>query len=113
MLRFKLARPILVALAACAAGSTIGSAAFADDAQDNAQLKEQMRIMMQQMQELQRQGQDLRRQEQAVPTPPAAPPSGAPPAVGAKVAQGEGPAAPAAATSEPKFEKFLKGFYGT
>ena len=70
MLRFKLARPILVALAACAAGSTIGTAVFADDAQDNAQLKEQMRIMMQQMQELQKQVQDLKRQQQqSVQTP--------------------------------------------
>jgi predicted porin len=113
MLRFKLARPILVALAACAAGSTIGTAVFADDAQDNAQLKEQMRIMMQQMQELQKQVQDLKRQQQGVQTPPPAPPSGAPPAIGPTAAQGEGPAAPAAVPSEPKFEKFLKGFYGT
>ncbi len=73
MLRFKLARPILVALAACAAGSTVGTAVFADDAQDNAQLKEQMRIMMQQMQELQKQVQDLKRQQQGVQTPPARP----------------------------------------
>ncbi len=114
MLRFKLAKPILVALAACAAGSTIGTAVFADDAQDNAQLKEQMRIMMQQMQELQKQVQDLKRQQQqAVQTPPPAAPSGAPPAAGPKAAQAEGPAAPAAVPSEPKFEKFLKGFYGT
>src|ERR1700761_1130985 len=96
MLRFKLAKPVLVALAACAAASTIGTAVFADEAQDNAQLKEQMRIMMQQMQELQKQVQDLKRQQQGVPTPPPAPPPGAPPAVGARSAPSEGPAAPAA-----------------
>jgi predicted porin len=117
MLRFKLARPVLVALAACIASSTIGTAVFADDAKDNAQLKEQMRIMMQQMQELQKQVQELKRQQQA-PTvaapPPAPPPAGAPPTAAppAQVAKGQGPSTPAA-PAEPKFEKILKGFYGT
>src|ERR1700722_7509929 len=109
MLKFKLVRPMLVALAACAASVAFSSAVFADDAQDNKDLKEQMRIMQQQMQEMQRQIQALTKQ-QAAPSAPAATP--APPS-GPSVAATAGPAAPAAATAEPKFEKFLKGFFGT
>src|SRR3984957_20576311 len=109
MLKFKLVRPMLVALAACAASVAFSSAVFADDAQDNKDLKEQMRIMQQQMQEMQRQIQALTKQ-QAAPSAPAATP--APPS-GPSVAATAGPAAPAAAPAEPKFEKFLKGFYGT
>ena len=64
MSSFKLAKPILVALAACAVNCAVGGAVLADSAQDNAQLKEQMRIMMQQMQEMQKQIQDLKQQQQ-------------------------------------------------
>src|SRR3984893_14512620 len=100
MLKSKLVKPMLVALAACAASVAFNSVVFADDAQDNKALKEQMRIMQQQMQEMQKQIQALSKQQAAPPaaTPPAAapaPPAGAGPSV-AKAAK-EAPA-------EPKFE---------
>jgi len=104
MLKFKLAKPMLVALAACAASFAFNGIVFADDAQTQA-LKDQMRIMQQQMLELQKKIEALSKQQAAAPAAaPPAPPSGAGPSV-AK----EKPAAPA----EPKFEQFLKGFYGT
>jgi predicted porin len=96
MLKIKLAKPMLVALAACAASVSFNGIVFADDAQTQA-LKDQMRIMQQQMQDLQNKIEALSRQQ-------AAPPSGAAPAAGPTVAK-EPP--------EPKFEKILKGFYGT
>ena len=102
MISFKLAKPILVALTAFAVTCAVGGTAFADTAQDNQQLKEQMRIMMQQMQELQKQVQQLKQQQQAQPAAPSAGPAPAAPAV-AK----QGPPA------EPAFDKFVKGFYGT
>ncbi len=109
MSSFKLAKPILAALTACAVNFALGGAVFADTAQDNAQLKEQMRIMMQQMQEMQKQIQQLKQQQQPAPAPvvPAPP---APPAPGAPL---QGPKVPAKAPAEPAFEKFVKGFYGT
>jgi predicted porin len=96
MLKLKLAKPMLVALAACAASVAFNGVVFADDAQTQA-LKDQMRIMQQQMQEMQRQLDALSKQ-------PAAPmadqgPKGAP--------------AKKEASAEPLFEKFAKGFYGT
>jgi predicted porin len=99
MLKLKLAKPMLVALAACAASVAFNGIVFADDAQTQA-LKDQMRIMQQQMQQLQNQIDALSK------APPAA--AGPPPA-------GAGPSAGKAkeATAEPQFEKFLKGFYGT
>jgi predicted porin len=109
MLKLKLARPMLVALAACAASVAINGVVFADDAQDNQALKEQLRIMQQQMQEMQRQIQALSRQ---VGTAPAPAPEVAP-APGPSVAGEVGPAAPKAVPAEPKFEKFMKGFFGT
>src|ERR1700722_7598916 len=98
MLKLKLAKPMLVALAACAASGAYNSVVFADDAQTQA-LKDQMRIMQQQMQQLQNQI-DALSKKQAAP-----PPAGAP-AEGPSVAKKEAPA-------EPLFEKFAKGFYGT
>jgi predicted porin len=109
MVSFKLARQILVALAACAVTCTVGGVAFADTAQDNQQLKEQMRIMMQQMQELQKQVQQLK-QQQAQPTVAAPAQPAAPivvPAPPAPAVAKQGPPA------EPAFDKFVKGFYGT
>jgi predicted porin len=100
MLNLKLARPVVVALMACAATCTIGSVVHADDAQDTQALKEQMRMMRQQMDALQKQI-DTMSSKQAKP-------SAAPSASAGK----EGPAKPAE-VSEPKFEKFAKGFYGT
>jgi len=97
----RLAKPMLVALAACAASVAFNSVVFADDAQTQA-LKDQMRIMQQQMQQLQNQIDALSKKQAAAPAAP-------PPAVAAV----QGPAAPAAAPAEPKFEKFIKGFFGT
>src|SRR5580704_10058611 len=97
MLKLKLAKPMLVALAACAASVAFNGAVFADDAQTQA-LKDQMRIMQQQMQEMQKQIEALSKQKPA-------PPAGAGPSVPK--------AAKEAAPAEPKFENWLKGFYGT
>src|SRR5216684_6895740 len=94
MLKFKLVKPMLVALAACAASVAFNGVVFADDAQTQA-LKDQMRIMQQQMQELQKQIEAVSKQQAAPPTGPS-------------VAK-----APKEAPAEPKFESFLKGFYGT
>src|SRR3984893_9396288 len=102
MVKFRLAKPMLVALAACTASVAFNGIVFADDAQTQA-LKDQMRIMQQQMQDLQKQIESLSK-KQAAPPAAAGPPAGAGPSV-AK----EKPAAPA----EPKFEQFLKVFYGT
>ena len=81
---------------------------FADEAADNAALKEQMRVLMQRIDDLTKQVDSLSKQQaatQAAPAPAPAPmPGAAPPAP--KVAK-EAP------SSEPKFDKFLKGFYGT
>jgi predicted porin len=98
MLKLKLAKPMLVALAACAASVAFNGVVFADDAQTQA-LKDQMRIMQQQMQQLQNQIDALSKKQ-------AAPPAAAAPAEGPSVAKKEAPA-------EPLFEKFAKGFYGT
>ncbi len=95
MLKLKLAKPMLVALAACAASVAFNGIVFADDAQTQA-LKDQMRSMQQQMQQLQNQIDALSKKQAA---PPAA----------------EGPTVAKAkeAPAEPQFEKFVKGFYGT
>ncbi len=99
MLKFKLAKPMLVALAACAASVAFNGVVFADDGQTQA-LKDQMRIMQQQMQDLQRKIDAMSKQQAAAPM---GPPSGAAPILGKTK---EAPA-------ETKFDKFLKGFYGT
>jgi hypothetical protein len=104
MLKLKLAKPMLAALAACAASVAFNGAVFADDAETQA-LKDQMRIMQQQMLQLQQRIDALSRQQAAVPAPA--------PAVGPTVAADQGPAAPKEAPAEPKFEKFMKGFFGT
>jgi predicted porin len=103
MLKFKLAKPMLGVLAACAASAAFNGVVLADDAQTQA-LKEQMRIMQQQMQEMQRKLDALSQQQAAQQQAP--PP---PPAVAATVP----PPAKKEAPSEPMFEKFVKGFYGT
>ncbi|HXC20011.1 MAG TPA: porin, partial [Steroidobacteraceae bacterium] len=107
MLNLRLARPMLIALAACAANFLVQGSALADDAQENKALKEQMRQMMQRMDALQKQVEALQKQQAAPPpvvTAPPAPPPAAPPA---------GPALAKQAPPEPAFEKFAKGFYGT
>ncbi len=117
-------RPVFLALAASTAIIGYSSGAYADDAQDNAALKEQMRIMMQRIDDLTKQVQELsKKQEQPPPVvtvPPAAPAgsaAGAPAVVAAPA-----PAEPKfdafmkdfkATGGEPKLAAFLKGFYGT
>jgi hypothetical protein len=96
MLKCKLAKPMLVALAACAASVAFNGVVFADDAQTQA-LKDQMRIMQQQMQDLQRKIEALSQQQAAAPA----------------VAAAVGPPPAKAEPAEPKFDKFIKGFFGT
>ena len=79
MLNFKLAKPVLVALAACAASVAFNGVVFADDAQTQA-LKDQMRILQQQMQEMQRKIDALSQQQAAAPAAPVAAATVAPPA---------------------------------
>ena len=76
---------------------------FADEAADNRAQKEQMRMMMQRIEDLTRQVDSLSRKQAAQAQ---VPPSAVAPA----------PTAPVVAKTVPsdaKFEKFLKGFYGT
>ncbi len=99
MLKSKLATPVLGMLAACVASIAVNGAAFADDAQTQA-LKDQMRIMQQQMQELQKQIDAMSAKQAAA-------------AAGPPMSAAAGGAKSAEASSEPKFDKFLKGFYGS
>jgi predicted porin len=99
MLNFKLARPMLVALAACAASVAFNGTVFADDAADAKALKQQMQMMQQQMQALQKQIDAMAARQQA-----AAAQAAAPPAV-VVTKESKEPA-------EPKFDKLVKGFYG-
>jgi predicted porin len=98
---------LCAALAAILVISAYSSRSFADEAADNAALKEQMRVLMQRIDDLTRQVDSLSKQQaaQAAQTLPVAPPM-ATPAPAPTVAQ-------AALPAEPKFEKFIKGFYGT
>ena len=98
MLNLKWAKAVSVALVACAATCTIGSAVYADDAQDTAALKEQMRMMQQRLDEMQRQLETMSKRQ--------APPEAAPP-------QGPTVAKEKPEVKEPLFEKFMSGFYGT
>jgi type II secretory pathway pseudopilin PulG len=93
MLRLKLAKPVLVVLAACAVSAT-GSRA---DAQDAQQLQDQMRVLQQQMQDLQKQIQTLSKKQ---PTAPAE--AGPPSSAAAKPEE-----------KEPLLHQIIKGFYGT
>jgi predicted porin len=90
---------MLVALAACAASVTFNGVVFADDAQTQA-LKNQMQQMQKQMQQLQQQLDAVSAKQQAGPPASAA----TPPSAGKKEK---------AASTEPKFDQFLKGFYGS
>jgi predicted porin len=96
MLKSRLAKPMLVALAACAASIAFNGIVFADDAQTQA-LKDQMRSMQEQMQEMQRKLDALSKR----PAPEAAAPQG--PSVAKEKPE----------VKEPLFEKFMSGFYGT
>ena len=108
MLKFKSAKPMLVALAACAASVAFNGVVFADDAQDNKALKEQMRIMQQQMLELQKQVQALSKQQAAPPPAAPAAPAGPPP-------EGAGPTVvqQKIEEKEPLLHKIMSQFYGT
>src|ERR1700690_4272914 len=98
MVNLRLARPMLMALTACAANFLVQGSALADDAQENKALKEQMKQMMQRMDALQKQVEALSRQQAATPPPAvvAAPPP-PPPPVYVPPAQVTGPAAVAKA----------------
>jgi predicted porin len=98
MLNLKWAKAVSVTLVACAATCTIGSAVYADDAQDTQALKEQMRMMQQRLDEMQKQLETMSKRQAA----PAATPQ-----------QGPSVAKEKAEVAEPLFEKFAKGFYGT
>src|ERR1039458_1528211 len=100
-------KSVLVALAAGMAVMSYSGGAYADDTQDNAALKEQMRIMMQRIDELTKQVQDLSK-KQAPPPPMVAVPPGTPAGTATPPAVAKAPA-----SSEPKLDAFLKGFYGT
>src|SRR5580704_3784106 len=102
MFKLRLAKPVLVALAACAATVTICGVAFADDDQTQA-LKEQMRQMQKQLDALAN-----KQAAQAAAPAPAGPP------VSAKSGAATGNAAEQQLSPlEKKFDNFLKGFYGT
>jgi len=105
MVNLRLARPMLMALTACAANFLVQGSALADDAQENKALKEQMRQMLQRMDALQKQVDALSNKPAPPPAVVAAPPAAPPAAVG--------PATAKQAPAEPAFEKFAKGFYGT
>jgi predicted porin len=98
----RLAAPALAVLAMCAGSGALPQSARADDAQDNAALKEQMRQMMQRMEALQKQVDTLSNKP-------------APPAVVQQPSDAKGP--PVAAVKfeekEPLLHKILSGFYGT
>ena len=98
MINLKWAKAVSVALVACAATCTIGSAVYADDAQDTQALKDQMRMMQQRLDEMQKQLETMSKRQAA----PAAAPQ-----------QGPSVAKEKAEVAEPLFEKFAKGFYGT
>src|ERR1019366_102694 len=99
-------KPLLVALAAGMAIIGYSGGAYADDTQDNAALKEQMRIMMQRIDELTKKAQDLSKKQP--PPPMVAVPPGTPAGTVTPPAVAKAPA-----SSEPKLDAFLKGFYGT
>ena len=110
MFKLRLAKPVLVALAACAATVTICGVAFADDDQTQA-LKEQMRQMQQQMQQLQKQL-DALSNKQAAQAPQAVAPTGPPVSAAAAAATGNA-VEQQLSPLEKKFDNFLKGFYGS
>ncbi len=102
MENLRFAKALMVALAACSALAIMPVSVRADDAQENRDLKEQMRVMMQRMDDLQKQVQALSKQQPAPVTP-------------APQAASTGPATPAAAKEdkEPRLTKLLSGFFGT
>ena len=89
---------------------------LADDAADNAALKEQMRVLMQRVNDLTKQVENLTKQQQQTQqaaAAPVAPAAAAPAAVPAAPAEPKFDAFMKANQGEPKLAAFLKGFYGT
>ena len=93
------AKRLLVAFAAMIVAGSYAGGVYADDATDKQAMKEQMRIMMQRIDELTKQVDSLSK-NQAKPAATAAAPAAT-------------PAVAKEAPAEPKFDKFMKGFYGT
>ncbi len=106
MENLKFAKAIMVALAACAALAAMPVSVRADDAQENRELKEQMRIMMQRMDDLQRQVQALSKQEASTAAT-------AQTAASTSAALAAAPPAPPAVEKEPLLHEIMKGFFGT
>jgi predicted porin len=94
----------VTALSAFAAGCIFSGGVLADEQTDA--LKEQLRIMKQQIEQLTKQVEDLSRRSEAAPPPPvvqAMPPPPPPPPAPVQALPPE----------EPRFERFLRDFYGT
>jgi predicted porin len=103
----KVPRFLFAALAAVLVIAAYPGRGQADEAADNAALKEQMRILMQRIDDLTRQVDSLSKQQAAqAATPPA-------PTVAPVVPPPAPMVAKEAPPAEPKFDKFIKGFYGT
>lgn len=112
MSKFRLSRFSLAALVACVTSLGVYGPAFADDAQENQALKEQMRQMMQRMDALQKQVDQLSKQPSATAPPAvvATPTPAQQAAQGPDVAQlGQSPYS----EKEPLLHKIISGFYGT
>jgi predicted porin len=92
-------KPLLAAIAACAAATAIGSSAYADDASNKA-LADQVKALMQRVEDLTKQVDALKKGAKPAEAPGTGP-------------QAPAPAKEAAAPAEPKLEKLLKGFFGT
>jgi predicted porin len=124
-------RPTLLALVASMAAMGYAGGVCADDNQDTAAMKEQMRILMQRIDDLTRQVQELSKQQGQAPAVVAVPPSAPAGTITAPASAPVAAAAPAVAAAaaeprfdafmkdfkasagEPKLAAFLKGFYGT
>ncbi|MDP9066377.1 MAG: porin, partial [Pseudomonadota bacterium] len=116
MFNLKLAKAVSVALAAAATTCAVSGVVRADDAQSTQALQDQMRVMRQQMDAMQKQMDAMKAKPPAAAGGAAA---GGSAAAQGPMAQGPGVAKDKAAkdkdapSTEPKFDKFLKGFYGT
>ena len=97
MLNFKPAKPMLVALAACAATMATSGAAFADDAQQTQALKDQLKVLQQQVDAMQKQLEALSKKSEKAPA----------------AAEGPAVAKEKPADAEPRLTKLLSGFYAT
>lgn len=104
MHHLKVPKRWVAALSAFAAGCIFSGGVLADEQTDA--LKEQLRVMKQQIEQLTKQVEELSRKSEAPPPPAvvqAMPPPPPPPPAPIKALPAE----------EPKFERFLRDFYGT